>query len=75
MTEIHETRWRCDYCHNVSPVIVLGDLWPKGWILVPRGESGIRYITRDMHFCCPLHKELSLDKTVGITAEVEEAVV
>jgi len=50
MTIITETRWKCDYCGCVSPVLVptgefSGHEMPKGWN---------KFI--DRHFCCGLHE-------------------
>ena len=51
MTIITETRWKCDYCGNVSPVIGFPGA-PNGWV-----TDGIHAIDI-LHFCCKAHEVL-----------------
>ena len=63
MTVITETRWKCDWCDTVSPVIVRQDFVfgaPSGWVRQEVKSNG-----RDLddmgralrHFCCEAHKK------------------
>lgn len=72
MTIIKETRWKCDYCGAVSPVVEEGEK-PKGWLEIwSAGAYFIEYIPGykpDYHFCCNKHAKLHKKKWESMTDE------
>jgi hypothetical protein len=66
---IHETRWKCDYCGAVSPVIEEGFWGPNGWLDMYRvRESNIYAMREEYHFCCSEHLTRHEKKT-GISLD------
>ena len=55
MAIVHEIRWECDYCDNVSPVLHF-DEKPRGWVteLHPSHVLGYPNLAA-LHFCCEDH--------------------
>ena len=64
MTILTETRWKCDYCGNVSPVTE--EKTPLGWIelSVIQEVRTVGY-TDTLHFCTEAHKQAWLKEREG----------
>lgn len=81
MTVITETRWKCDWCGTVSPVIVFGnppDL-ATGWKTYFVRKLEKQYIAATLiyhrvtidttyHFCCKAHKQAWLEEREKVDA-------
>jgi hypothetical protein len=59
---IHETRWKCDYCGAVSPIVGHDEI-PAGWMfyqpfLAPsdRKKGVFTVMECYIHFCCMDHQ-------------------
>lgn len=78
MTEIHERRWRCNWCGVVSPVLepfkdtFFTYVRPLGWIEYT--EEAWKY-PGPYHFCCTLHETLWKNKRAESAETPEEAKV
>jgi hypothetical protein len=59
---IHETRWKCDYCGVVSPVIEEGQEAPNGWEMINMNvKVGLDTVRIGRHFCCQTHRQAEID--------------